>query len=98
MTGFLGSLTTFSAFSLELFMTLQSGKFLLALGIMIAHVFGSLLMTVSGYMTGVYFKWLFFNEKKYIPAIIRVIHPTNNRIPPNGINCEKLFILKNILI
>ena len=56
MTGFLGSLTTFSAFSLEIFMTLQSGKFFLAFGIMIAHVFGSLLMTFSGYITGFYFK------------------------------------------
>ena len=54
--GFLGAFTTFSAFSLEIFMTLQSGKFFLAFGILIAHVFGSLLMTLSGYITGFYFK------------------------------------------
>ena len=46
MTGFLGSLTTFSAFSGEVSLLLQQGKLLLAALAISAHVAGSLVMTL----------------------------------------------------
>jgi CrcB protein len=51
ITGFLGGLTTFSAFSLEMVGLLQSGRFGLALGAASAHLGGSLAMTMLGAWT-----------------------------------------------
>lgn len=50
MTGFLGGLTTFSAFSAEAFNFLQKQQYLLASGHVLSHVAGSLLMTAVGFM------------------------------------------------
>jgi fluoride exporter len=47
-TGFLGGLTTFSAFSAEVVLLLQEHKLGWALGTMSAHVAGSLIMTALG--------------------------------------------------
>merc|ERR1711991_296785 len=44
-TGFLGSLTTFSAFSAEIFVLLQNSKFILAAILISSHVVGSVLCT-----------------------------------------------------
>lgn len=49
ITGFLGSLTTFSAFSLEAVTLLQDGRYGWALALVASHLFGSLLMTVAGF-------------------------------------------------
>jgi len=51
ITGFLGSLTTFSAFSLEAVTLLQGGRYGWALALVASHLFGSLLMTVAGFAT-----------------------------------------------
>src|SRR5690625_2034109 len=51
MAGFLGSLTTFSAFSGEVSLLLQQGKLLLAALAISAHVAGSLVMTLLGMAT-----------------------------------------------
>ncbi|MCE2998965.1 MAG: fluoride efflux transporter CrcB [Betaproteobacteria bacterium] len=51
ITGFLGSLTTFSAFSLEAVTLLQGGRYGWALALAASHLFGSLLMTVAGFAT-----------------------------------------------
>ena len=48
VTGFLGSLTTFSAFSIEVVENLLNGKFSIGIGLIAAHVFGSLLFTLLG--------------------------------------------------
>jgi CrcB protein len=48
ITGFLGSLTTFSAFSLEAVTLLQGGRYGWALALIGSHLCGSLLMTVAG--------------------------------------------------
>lgn len=48
ITGFLGSLTTFSAFSLEVTLLLQQGQLLPAAGVIAAHVLGCLVMTFLG--------------------------------------------------
>jgi fluoride exporter len=50
-TGFLGGLTTFSAFSAEVITLLQQHKLGWALGTMSVHVAGSLLMTALGVWT-----------------------------------------------
>jgi CrcB protein len=50
-TGFCGGLTTFSTFSAEIVMLLQSGRTLWALGAVATHLFGSLLMTFAGIAT-----------------------------------------------
>lgn len=50
MTGFLGGLTTFSAFSAEAFNFLQKQQYALASGHVLSHVAGSLLMTAVGFM------------------------------------------------
>lgn len=51
ITGFLGSLTTFSAFSGEVVLLLQEGKPAWAVATITAHVAGSLLMTMLGLAT-----------------------------------------------
>lgn len=48
ITGFLGALTTFSSFSAEVVAMLQNGRYGLALGTTGLHLFGSLLLTVTG--------------------------------------------------
>jgi fluoride exporter len=51
ITGFLGGLTTFSAFSVEMVALLQAGRGAAALGGIGVHVVGSLLLTALGFMT-----------------------------------------------
>lgn len=46
--GFLGALTTFSTFSVEVVSMLQQGRWMLAIGTASLHVFGSLLLTWAG--------------------------------------------------
>ncbi len=48
VTGFLGALTTFSSFSVEVVGMLQHQRYLLALGTTAVHLLGSLLLTVLG--------------------------------------------------
>jgi len=55
ITGFLGGLTTFSTFSVETITLLLRGQYLWGAGIIVAHLGGSLLMTVLGMQT---FKYL----------------------------------------
>lgn len=55
ITGFLGGLTTFSTFSAETVTLLIRGQYAWCIGIVIAHLGGSLLMTVLGIQT---FKYL----------------------------------------
>jgi fluoride exporter len=50
MTGFLGGLTTFSAFSAEAFNFLHKQQYAWAAGHILSHVAGSLLMTAIGFM------------------------------------------------
>ncbi len=54
ITGFCGGLTTFSTFSAELAGLLQQGRISWALGIVAAHVIGSVLMTFAGIATVVW--------------------------------------------
>ena len=56
MTGFLGGLTTFSAFSAEAFDFLQKQQYTWAAGHIISHVASSLLMTALGFMLVQYFR------------------------------------------
>ena len=56
MTGFLGGLTTFSAFSAEAFNFLQKQQYAWAAGHIASHVVGSLLMTAIGFALVQYFK------------------------------------------
>ena len=51
MTGFLGGLTTFSAFSAEVTALLQHGRLLWAGAAISAHVLGSLALTLAGMAT-----------------------------------------------
>lgn len=51
VTGFLGGLTTFSAFSGEVAALLQQGRWALAGGAIGLHVGGSLALTVAGFAT-----------------------------------------------
>jgi CrcB protein len=55
ITGFLGGLTTFSTFSAETVTLLLRGQYVWGMGIIAAHLGGSLVMTVLGIQT---FKWL----------------------------------------
>jgi len=48
ITGFLGTLTTFSSFSGEVVLMLQAERHLVAAGTILIHVAGSLLLTVIG--------------------------------------------------
>jgi CrcB protein len=50
-TGFLGSLTTFSTFSMEIVLLLQKGLLLQAILWLIAHVVGALCCTYIGILT-----------------------------------------------
>jgi CrcB protein len=50
-TGFCGGLTTFSTFSAETVLLLQSGRTVWALGAVAAHLLGSLVMTFAGIAT-----------------------------------------------
>jgi CrcB protein len=51
MTGFLGGLTTFSAFSAEVVTALQQGRIGWALATAATHLAGSVLMTLAGLAT-----------------------------------------------
>jgi CrcB protein len=51
VTGFLGGLTTFSTFSLEVFTLLQQQRYGWAASTVTAHLFGSLLLTALGFAT-----------------------------------------------
>lgn len=51
ITGFLGTLTTFSTFSVEVMTMLLQGRWLLATGTTSLHLFGSLLLTWLGMRT-----------------------------------------------
>jgi CrcB protein len=56
MTGFLGGLTTFSAFSAEAFNFLHKQQYAWAALHVSSHVLGSLLMTAVGFMLANYFR------------------------------------------
>ena len=51
ITGFLGGLTTFSSFSVEVVAFIERGEFAWALGTALLHVLGSLALTVLGIWT-----------------------------------------------
>ena len=55
VTGFLGGLTTFSAFSAEVVIFLMEERYGLAVGTALLHVLGSLLMTVAGVKSAMFF-------------------------------------------
>jgi CrcB protein len=49
--GFLGGLTTFSAFTAEVFQLLQKNEFVASLTLIALHVIGSLLMAYLGWLS-----------------------------------------------
>ncbi|WP_309683626.1 fluoride efflux transporter CrcB [Polaromonas sp.] len=55
ITGFLGALTTFSTFSAEVIAMLENERYALALGTASLHLFGSLLLTVAGIKSAMFF-------------------------------------------
>ena len=55
VTGFLGALTTFSSFSAEVVAMLQSERYGLALGTAALHLLGSLIMTIIGIKSALFF-------------------------------------------
>lgn len=55
VTGFLGGLTTFSAFSAEVVIYLMDARYGLAVFTAVLHVLGSLLMTAVGLKTAMFF-------------------------------------------
>lgn len=55
ITGFLGGLTTFSSFSAEVVGFLMEERYVLALATAAVHVVGSLLMTVLGIKSALFF-------------------------------------------
>lgn len=55
ITGFLGALTTFSSFSAEVVDMLLQQRYPQAIGTVILHVAGSLLLTVAGLKTALWF-------------------------------------------
>ena len=55
VTGFLGALTTFSSFSAEVVGMLMQQRYTLALTTAAVHLLGSLLLTVAGIKTALYF-------------------------------------------
>lgn len=56
VTGFLGGLTTFSTFSAEVVLALQSGRSGWAAATVAAHVLGSLALTLAGMATPALFR------------------------------------------
>ena len=56
ITGFCGGLTTFSSFSAEIVALLQQGRASAALGMVGAHVLGSVLMTFAGIATALWWR------------------------------------------
>ena len=54
ITGFLGGLTTFSSFSAEVVALLVQQRYALALGTAALHVLGSLLLTLAGMRSAVF--------------------------------------------
>jgi fluoride exporter len=55
VTGFLGALTTFSSFSAEVVAMLMQQRYLLAIATALLHLLGSLLLTVAGMRTAMFF-------------------------------------------
>jgi CrcB protein len=55
VTGFLGALTTFSSFSAEVVAMLQQQRLALAFGTAALHLFGSLLLTLAGIRSALFF-------------------------------------------
>lgn len=55
VTGFLGALTTFSTFSAEVVAMLQHERYAMAISTACLHLFGSLLLTVAGIKTAMFF-------------------------------------------
>jgi CrcB protein len=56
ITGFCGGLTTFSTFSAEIVTLLQQGRAAWALGAAASHLVGSVLMTIAGAGTMLWFR------------------------------------------
>jgi CrcB protein len=55
VTGFLGALTTFSSFSAEVVGMLGQQRYALALGTAAVHLLGSLLLTMAGMKSAIFF-------------------------------------------